>query len=460
MYFYDLQLILAKSRPWYKRELMQAKLHPAVVTALVNKRPKEWHLVVLQHPHIAEDNTRLAYTQSDLKGEANLQTVTSIGKYLKRHWPDTPDHILHSWASTYSPDAFYLQDTKLDIIRAVEFGPSSCMQSTNRYSGSPFDTDNLPALKDGTIDEDALDTHPYACYDPQYGWKVAVRKSGDKILGRALVNGTKFVRSYAVPAGEGRSEPDAHLEAWMEKQGISHASSWPEGTRLAKLDHPREDGLMCPYLDGSRDNVDVYRNYLEIVASGEYEAQQTDGTLEDRGGSTCEDCGSRVVEDETYFVGRNEDRCVGSCCIGNYTMVRSDTGRRYDEYYVPDDEAARVNGKNYDTENLPDDIVCLEDGDYANIDDCVCIEDEYYHQDDYRVFPLEEETEDGDHYALKENTWVDGDGKRYHDEKEHWEDYAGDKWTMDEPYEEVDGELWRVCDIEAERAAQQVGVLI
>ena len=460
MYIADLQAVLRKSRRWHYREQHQAKLHPAVVTALTNQRPKEWHLVVLQHPHIAEDNTRLAYTQSDRKGEANLQTVTSIGKYLKRHWPDTPDHVLHAWASTYSPDDFCLQDTKLDIIRAVEFGPSSCMQSTNRYSGIPFDADNLPALKDGTIDEDALDTHPYACYDPEFGWKVAVRKSGDKILGRALVNGTKFVRSYAVPAGEGRSEPDACLEAWLEKQGIKQASSWPEGTRLAKLDHPREDGPMCPYLDGSRDNVDVYRNYLEIVSSGEYEAQQTDGTLEEQGGCTCEYCGSRVVEDETYYVGRHEDRCVGSCCIGNYTLVRSDTGRRYNEYYVPDDQAVCVNGKNYDTENLPDDIVCLEDGGYANIDDCVCIEDEYYHQDDYRVFPLEEETEDGDHYALKENTWVDGDGKRYHDEKEHWEDYAGDKWTMDEPSEEVDGELWRVCDIEAERAAQQVGVLI
>jgi hypothetical protein len=460
MYFYDLQLILAKSRPWYKRELLQAKIHPAVVTALDNQCPKDWHLVILQHPHVAEDDTRLAYTQSDLKGEANLQTVTSIGKYLKRHWPDTPDHILHSWASTYSPDAFYLQDTKLDIIRAVEFGPSSCMQSTNHYSGIPFDADNLPALKDGTIDEDTLDTHPYACYDPECGWKVAVRKSGDKILGRALVNGTKFVRSYAVPAGEGRSEPDSCLEAWMEKQGIKHVSSWPEGTRLAKLDHPKGGGPMCPYLDGSRDNVDICRNYLEIVSNGEYEAQQTDGTLEYRGGSSCEDCGSHVNDDDTYYVGRHEDRCVGSCCIGDYTRVRSETGRCCDEYYVPDDQAVYVDGKNYDTENLPDDIICLENGDYADIDDCVCIESEYYHESDYRIVVLAEDTEDGDTFALTENTWVDGDGKRYHDEKEHWEDYAGDKWTMDEPFEEVDGELWRVCDIEAERAAQQVGVLI
>jgi hypothetical protein len=460
MQYEDLQVILAQTRPWYRREQQQAKLHPAVVTALDNQRPKEWHLVVLQHPHIAEDNTRLAYTQSDRKGDANIQTTTSIGKYLKRHWPDTPDHVLHSWASTYSPDAFYLQDTKLDIIRAAELGPSSCMQSTNRYSNIPFDADNLPALKDGTIDESELDTHPYACYDPEYGWKVAVRKSGDKILGRALVNGKKFVRSYAVPSGAGRSEPDSCLEAWLEKQGIKQASSWPEGTQLARLNHPREGGTMCPYLDGSRDNVDVYRDYLEIVSSGEYEAQQTDGTLEEQGGSTCHDCGGRVDEDETYFVGRHEDRCVGSCCIGGYTLVRSSSGRRYDEYYVPDDQAIDVSGKSYDTENLPDDIVCLENGDYAEFDDCVCIEGEYYHQDDYRVFPLEEETEDGDHYALKENTWVDGHGKRYHDEKAHWEDYAGDKWTMDEESEEVDGELWRVCDIEAERASQQVGVLI
>jgi hypothetical protein len=461
MKYEDLQVILRKSRWWHAREQQQAKLHPAVVTALTNKRPKNWHLVVLEHPHVAEDNTRLAYTQSDRKGAANLQTVTSIGKYLKRHYPDTPDHILHSWYASYSPDTFQIHETKLEIIRAVEFGPSSCMQSTNRYSNIPFDSDNLPALMDGTIDESELDTHPYSCYDPAFGWRMATRKSGDKILGRALVNGTKFVRSYAVPRdAAGRSEPDAHLEAWLEKQGITHVNSWPEGTQLARLDHPREGGTMCPYLDGSRDNVDVYRDYLEIVSRGEYEAQQTDGTLEDQGGSTCEDCGCRVSEDEISFVGRHEDRCVGECCIGGYTRVRTSTSRRFDEYYVPDDQSVCVNGKDYDTENLPDDIVCLEDGDYAELDDCVCIEGEYYREDDYRVFPLDEETEEGDLYAFKENTWVDGHGKRYHDEKAHWEDPAGDKWTMDEESEEVDGELWRVCDIEAERASQQVGVLI
>jgi hypothetical protein len=459
MYIADLQAILAKSRRWHAREQQQAKLHPAVATALTKQRPKNWHLLILEHPHIADDNLRLAYTQNEKKALDNLQTVTSIGKYLKRHYPDTPDHILHSWAATYSPDTFYLQNTKLDIIRAAEFGPSSCMQSTNRYSNIPFNSDNLPALMDGTIDESELDTHPYACYDPAYGWRMATRKSGDKILGRALVNGTKFVRSYAVPSGAGRSEPDPHLEAWLEIQGITQASSWPAGTKLAKLEHP-EGGTMCPYLDGSRDNVDVYRDYLEIVSSGEYAAQQTDGTLEERGGSTCEDCGCRVSEDETYFVGRHEDRCVGSCCIDGYTLVRTSTSRRYGEYYVPDDQAVFVNGTDYDTENLPDDIVCLEDGDYADIDDCVCIEGEYYMEGDYRVFPLDEETEDGDHYAFKENTWVDGLGKRYHDEKAHWEDYAGDKWTMDEESEEVDGELWRVCDIEAERASQQTGVLL
>jgi hypothetical protein len=404
---------------------------------------------------------RLAYTQNEKKARDNLQTVTSIGKYLKRHYPDTPDHILHSWAATYSPDTFYLQNTKLDIIRAAEFGPSSCMQSTNRYSNIPFDTENLPPLKDGSIDESELDTHPYACYDPAYGWKVAIRKSGTQILGRALVNGTKFVRSYAVPRdAAGRSEPDAHLEAWLEIQGITQASSWPAGTKLAKLKHIREGGLMAPYLDGSRTNVDVQRDCLEIVSSGEYEAQQTDGTLEELGCDYCEDCGCRVDEDETHYVGRNEERYVGSCCIGGYTLVRSSSGREYDDYYVPDDQAVCVNGKSYDTENLPEDIVELEDGDYAELDDCVCIEGEYYRQDDYDVFLLDEETEDGDHYALKENTWVDGHGKRYHDEKAHWEDYAGDKWTMDEPSEEVDGELWRVCDIEAERASQQIGVLL
>lgn len=420
--------LTAVQRPWHLRERHNYRLHPAVKSLFEEVQPRDWHAVLLEWPHVSTtDPHRLAYTRSEEHGIANRQTVTSVQKYLARHWPQLKSHEISKWAATYSPDEFYIADTLPEMIRAVELGPWSCMQSS--YSGGTnFDEEVFKAWNaDPEAEEPDWDDHFYAAYDPQYGWRLAVQKRGSEFIGRALVNGKVFVRTYA-PAGPRSNAPNPELEAWLEKQGYVRNAYWPNGLKLAKPDH-RHARFAVPYIDGTHHKVSDCGNYLVMDYDGDMECSNTDGTydeVEDDSIGTCCDCGSSIHEDDCYVhVGRYEEEM--SCCTGNYTYVRGHSADRHGfrEYYVPDDQAASVHDQHYsiDTENPPDYVRQLEDGDWAHEDDVVEVDDEYYLIEDPRSVWLEELGV----YALKEDCWQDHEGG-WHGEKE--------------PQVELDGELY------------------
>jgi hypothetical protein len=94
----------APCRDWHGREQRKYPMHPAVIKALESDhRPYDWHLLTLEWPHVSEsDSTRLAYTRDDRAGEADRQTVTTVGKYLTRHFPDMPDHEVRNLVALYA----------------------------------------------------------------------------------------------------------------------------------------------------------------------------------------------------------------------------------------------------------------------------------------------------------------------------------------------------------------------
>ena len=80
-------------RPWFRNQYGKYRIHGAIWDMMMQYRPDDWHQLMLEWPHKAEtDPSRLAYTRDERAGEADRQTVTSIGKYLTRHFPDAPDH--------------------------------------------------------------------------------------------------------------------------------------------------------------------------------------------------------------------------------------------------------------------------------------------------------------------------------------------------------------------------------
>lgn len=419
--FLPAQRIVRKYRCWYDREYHRDPLHPAVFMLLKSHRPIDWHRLLLEHPHRAKtDPSRLAYTRDEQSGEADRQVVTSIGKYLTRHF-DVPDHVIRDAVALcgVGTEQIKILSTTAEFVDAVQRGPHSCMCWSAR---------DFILCKDGEA------RHPYAVYDPAYGWRMAVRIDADgDIVGRALLNedtdaGVKYwVRSYKKHNGGGYSYADEVLEAWLKEQGYKHWSSWHDGAQLAYYE-TRND-FLAPYIDGDERNVRLtHRGELFIDSDGDYLCNNTDGTSDGANRCTCPDCGERVDENDMRGTGRYGDHYVCESCLDNdYIYV---TGRRGEEYYVFNDNAIEVDGNWYDSDYLDDnDIVALHNGDYTHSDNAVRCEDDdcYYLSDDEDVIYCEYDSE----YHLVSNCVETVDQGWVH-EDDAWRCEGSDNWYSDD----------------------------
>ena len=371
--------------------------------------------VLLEHPHVAEtDPTRIAYTRNPKDGEDFLinghkrQTLTSVTKYLKRHYPSLKDHEIFS-LSKQSEEFKFLTDIK-EIIHAVEVGPSSCMKSSSSVCQHEWKMAGQTSvmktwLKDQSNDEPDWDLHPYSVYSLP-GWSLAIHKGPSpvdgtyQIIGRALVyKRSSFGRSCKMQILQGirlripRWSPGSIARELKQKY-------WDDGTPLRHIE--TNDGPLLPYIDGDSVYVEVCGDNLRIRGDecvGYYKADNTNGTgdeVEDDQpeiAADCTDCGDIIYDGEDYSRVRDDyDTYICSSCINNYTWVRAYSDGRVTRWYVPDEDVIEVDGDNWDRENLSDDIVQLEDGDYTDVSNAVEIDGEWYRYDDPQVCEIEGET--------------------------------------------------------------------
>lgn len=423
---------------------LQAKftLHPSVVRMADTYRPKDYVQLALEFPHVSEkDSTRLAYTRSDADGANDRQLVTSIGKFLSRHWPHVEDHLRRDAQAAYSPDLLMIYNTTPEMIRAIEEGPRSCMASV--YGSIPFDRHDREAMQkwfaDKSSPEPDWSKHPYSCYRPDYGWSVATRTTAEgNIDGRALLYKGEFLRTYRRHKTDptGWSETDFTLQEWLKHQGYKMVTSWPDG---AQLHTPYVNGaLFAPYIDGQVNTVAFDGNTTSEITDDDWThtCTITNARVMERGYDDdddgdedevicCPDCDEYYPDDDMTWVGRHEDRLVcRDCRDEHYIWARgcSTNGRGFFEYYVHGGDASSVEGQNYyiDTNHPPEKIVQLEDGDWAEIDDCVSIDGEYYLEDDYRIIYLEDSDDLDDSYGLRTYCY-EIDGKWWKDEDHYLE---------------------------------------
>jgi hypothetical protein len=358
-------------REWFRDLDNRFAIHDAVWAAVRLAPPRNWQLLVLEYPHKAEtDVNRIAYTRDERSGEANRQTLTTIGKYLMRHF-DLPDHEIRDIVARYtSKGEMYFVHTVDEMVHVVNNGPHSCMKWSNRG---------------GVNCDDGIRRHPYAVYNPMYGWHMAVRKDGDEIVGRALCisndDGKYWVRSFK--KGESYSYTDEMLEAWLKSQDYKHESGYVEGQKIAKI--PAECGYLAPYIDGNAQDVSDGGDHLYIEERGEFTFNETQGYVSDGNTIECGDCGDHVDEDDAYTVGRHEDNQVCSRCRDNYHVAICRNGY---EYVIHQDDCVYVESQDayYHTDYLSSNgIVELENGDYEKEENAVEVNDEWYHIDDERI---------------------------------------------------------------------------
>jgi hypothetical protein len=316
---------------------------------------------------------------------ADRQVITTVGKYITRHFPTMPDHEVRNLVALFTAgDSCKFVHTMAEMLHHLVNGPSSCM-------ARDFDVRC----------DDGVRRHPYQVYDPKYGWHMAVFVRNGVTLGRALCmregDTGYYVRSYR--RDDNYSHSDERLESWLQAQGYSKQSYWESDTKLAYYE-VSGGGILAPYIDGGHQYVDICGNHLEISSSGEYECNSTSGYAEGSG-EECSDCGERFSDGDGYWVGRYEDNQVcQDCCDNSYYYAY---GERGNQYYVHSDNVVHVRDEVYDEDYLGDnEIVRLENGDYALMDDCVCINDEWYETDDSRVVRCED---DDEYYIEDEGCW-------------------------------------------------------
>ena len=409
---------------WFFREANRYNCHPAVLAALKTDRPHDWQQLLLEWPHQSvNDAARVAYTRDERAGENDKQTVTSIGKYLRRHWPDMADHDIRDLVARYGTNADYkLVSTSAEMIHHLHQGPGSCMVWSRA----------------GVRCTDGQTRHPYETYNPKYGWKLAVGILNGETISRALVVDTDddkyFVRTYLKPTNDGYSQTDGGMEHWLIEQGFKKHHSWHTGQRMAWFG--TSEHFLAPYLDGDtktvREGIDADgHNMLVIDNDGDFELNQTSGEPNYQGDDEdhfdCEDCGDRTDNDDGYWVTRSENTHVcGSCMNNNYTYVY---GRRGNQYYVNNDYAVYCNDEYYDEDYLEDNsIVRLENNDYEHTDNAVEIDGEWYHVDDERICHAEDTGE----YALTEDCWQCAESCNwYTDDCEDYTEYEGQRYHDD-----------------------------
>jgi len=405
---------LDMSHSWHVVLQIRFRLHPAIKDAVRHAPPRDRWQLVFEWPHVSEtDPNRLAYTRDERSGKEDRQTITSVGKYLRRHFPSLSDGTLRDIAMRHSGFTYELWDTTPDIIRSVQEGPASCMQW-----------------------DDGCDTyHPYRAYDPSYGWRAAVRLDmSGHIVGRCLVNvrgdnvNKIFVRSYAHKQ-DGYSHSDEALEVWLRDQGFEKVGDW-EGCKLRYISNG--DYFLAPYLDGDVKRATVCCDEVVIDSEGQYILDNTDGdpTFD---GRTCDRCDSHVHEEDLTATGYHEDQSVCQSCLDDDYVYAY--GRGGHQYYVLNDYAlyCESNGEWYSTRYLADnDMVQIDDEIYP-LEECVMLENrgEYAlidadhvvhceHDDTYEHIDDVVELHDGT-WAYERNTWQCGvSNDYYHDDDQKY----------------------------------------
>lgn len=401
------------SREWFALQYRKYRIHPAIFDMFMLYRPDDWHQLLLEWPHKAEtDPNRLAYTRDERSGEADRQTVTTIGKYLTRHFSSAPDYVIRDIVAqhTYAGQITYTNDRDTMVCAVVD-GPASCMSKTFLIHG-----------------EDGHYYHPYAVYDPELGWGMVIRKDGDEVLGRCLVwTGEEageyvkhWVRSYKREKNErSHSGSDEAIEMWLKANGYTRQGSW-DGKEIKEV-RTRDGDYLMPYIDGNVQRVELTSRGMFINDDGDIDATNTGGTSS-YGRDICAHCGARYnSEDAGIWIGAYEDEHVCGNCEDNYTYVY---GRRGNQYYINNDRVIEADGDSYDCEYLSDNnIVELANGDYTHIDNAVWIESEdaYYDSDDSDICYAE-------------------DSGRYEMTADCWQCEATNNWyTDDTDYVEIDG---------------------
>jgi hypothetical protein len=259
--------------------------------------------------HLSQtDPECLAYFQTDDKLRRDISTKISVGRFVKKFWPDLPDHevaaVVNAHRSEVGKRGVKFSTDPDEIVRIYEYGPRSCMKGKDCvrvYGNSP----DLAVAYLGNLESNEVSARAVVWPDE----KLYVRVYGDDLL-RLL----------------------------LEQQGYENCDL--DGARVRRIEE--RGSVVMPYLDGPQNAKESScGQYMILTDDGEYECTNTSGYASG-GREQCDCCGDRYDPDDLYTA-TDGNRVCGDC-IGSddyegtscsYVWAITDAGWIHDTQPMP-----------------------------------------------------------------------------------------------------------------------------
>lgn len=242
--------------------------------------------------HISkQDPTKVAFTENAAKGERETRVMIKPGRYLTRFYPDLNGKEVERYQAAFdNMNKLQFATESDDIVRVYTTGPRSCM------------------------------SHGADVYNA--GHPVRVFGSGSDITLAYLVDAT--------------GKPTARTLVWQDKKiwcrmygdharltsqldALGYKQGNFNGAKIHRITaNKRGNEVVMPYLDLDMTFGKYDDKWLEI-GGGDFGADNTCGTAEMCERYSCDECGERLHEDDTYSGPGGDGRYCESCYDEQYT---------------------------------------------------------------------------------------------------------------------------------------------
>ena len=415
-------MIMGSGEPWsYDTHVMMAGLMgpewAAAMRMAMGKFGHQWEPVawsgvswwvsspyhfIHQLHQSTENPANVSYAEGLQKMQAERYTSTKAGRYLTKYFPELGEVKIKMWAEKQAARACpaelkFIEGTdKAGWVQVYKDGPESCMRG-----------------------EDCVEVYAHA----KSVLRLAYLAQGKEIHARCIVRDDKkeWIRCYPNTSSTEGQRWHTAMETAVTNAGYTHGNF--DGVHLDKVRHPDagkyDNKWMMPYLDnGAGRRCDTCVNESRdgatlVVGSDGVEAQQQSGYVDFDNQQTCDECGSRMDEDNYCYVEGEEISVCEHCCQNEFVCALS---RRGHETTVRNSDAIEVGGEWYHTEYLSDNDIyqCEDDGEYYHMDDLCHTSRGHVHTD--RVTALDEEDSDGNSYAHDDDIATTHDGRTIHED--------------------------------------------
>ncbi len=324
--------------------------------------------------HVAKKApSKIAYTQNELKGRADKQSLLSIRSYIDLISPNHIDEDTRVYLERRQRD--WAQDQSKELLFAgpgTDKATADLMESVyTNYSQEGHGVSNSCmryTANNFSCYVDGRRTHPVRAYaGGDLAIAYTVNEEG-KTTARALVWPEKKI--YSRVYGD-----DDTLHRLLKDRGYTKSSYYDSnansllGAKLARIELDN-GGVLCPYLDEVQ-TVSDCGDYLEI--GGELQASQVNGIVHIVEQQECEHCGDRYDEEDmrcVYLDARMNDS-VSWCenCQDHAAFYCEG----YEEWFADSADHEEVGGSTYCLRYLQNN----EDANYCDHYECWMFSETY-----------------------------------------------------------------------------------